>query len=115
MNKRISLVLPQSLTMDLEMLIEKKNLDQSTLIRQLLFKSVKEEKIKQAIESYRKEKISFGKAAEFSGLTIWEFQDEARKGNLQLNFTIDEAMREIGKIENGEFERFIPKKIKKSK
>jgi predicted HTH domain antitoxin len=108
MNDRISIILPPELKKELEQLLAERHVDQSTLIRQLLYTSVRLEKIKHALDDYRTGKKSFGKAAEFAGLTIWEFIEQARKINLRLNFSLAEAREEIQKIEEGFYDQYIP-------
>ncbi len=76
------------------------NLDKSTLIRQLLKKSIREMKIDYALKAYAEEKISFGKAADIAGLNIWEFIDEAQRHKVELIFTVKDAERELRRKRN---------------
>ena len=109
MNNRISVILPENLRKDLDVLLKEKKVDQSTLIRQLLYKSVKEEKLKHALDLYRKGKVSFGKAAEIAGVNIWEFIDLAHKENIQLHYSLTDAEEEIRQIQMGNLEKYISK------
>ena len=109
MNERISVMIPHDLKRDLEMLLKEKKVDQSTLIRQLLYQSVRKEKIKYALEAYNEEKVSFGKAAEIAGVSIWELLDAAHRHNVGLKYTLSDAEKEIEKIRKGAYDEFISK------
>lgn len=108
MNDRISIILPEDLKKDIEQLLAEKHVDQSTLIRELLFRSVKEAKLQHALDEYRKGKLSFGKAAEYAGITLWEFIEETNHANIPLKLSIIDAENEILKISDGYYDQFIP-------
>ena len=59
------------------------------------------------LEEYRKGKLSFGKAAEFAGLNLWEFIEEANDANIRLHFSLEDAEDEIRKIKAGTYDQFI--------
>ncbi|ASJ02852.1 hypothetical protein A3L09_06060 [Thermococcus profundus] len=52
-----------------------------------------------AIELYRENKLSLGKAAEFAGISVREFLYELRKRNIPLNYDVEEVQRDIEVIE----------------
>ncbi|MFX0103085.1 MAG: UPF0175 family protein [Candidatus Hodarchaeota archaeon] len=45
----------------------------------MLHTSILELLSQKAIEEYKQDRISFGKAAEIAGLTIWEWIDELKR------------------------------------
>ena len=53
--------------------------------------------VSKAIQEYKQDKISFGKAAEMAGISLWEWIDELRRRNIPINFTIDDARDEIAR------------------
>jgi len=60
-------------------------------------------RVKIAISLLRKEKISFGKAVEISGLSVSEFEEELKKNNVKWkNFFVTDD-KKIKKIRNGVF------------
>ncbi|MBN2152561.1 MAG: UPF0175 family protein [Candidatus Lokiarchaeota archaeon] len=87
---------------------ERLHLDQSSYIRHLLYEAIKEDKIKHAIDEYKLGKISFGKASEIAGLSLWEFIDEAHRRNVQLNFSLQDAENEIKRIKGSRIDEFMP-------
>ncbi|GBD96430.1 MAG TPA: hypothetical protein ENG83_09300 [Nitrospirae bacterium] len=61
--------------------------DRSTAIRQLVKKSLSEEKIMLAVKRFE-EGASFRKAAEISGLDYWEFQAELDKRGIAVTSSL---------------------------
>jgi len=70
--------------------------DRSTAIRQLIKKSLHEERIALAIRKFQ-EGVSFRKAAEMSGLDYWEFQSELDKRDIPIASSLSFAKRKIGR------------------
>jgi len=95
MGDKISFVIPEELKKEIDNLKELYKEEQSSLIRRLLWRSIKEEKTDFAIKEYLNEKISMGKAAEIAGISIWEMLDELKKRNITLKYKISEAQCEI--------------------
>ncbi|MCD6189848.1 MAG: UPF0175 family protein [Thermococcus sp.] len=52
-----------------------------------------------AIELYREDKVSLGKAAEIAGLSTREFLYELRKRDIPINYDLEELKRDIETIE----------------
>lgn len=107
MSERLSLVIPKKLKKKLEGLQELTNLDQSSLIRQLLSTAVEAKSIEFAIKAYRDGKVSLGMAAEIAGINLWQFFDELRKQNVMLDYDLADARNEIDAIEKGMYKKFI--------
>ncbi|MBI5050080.1 MAG: UPF0175 family protein [Nitrospirae bacterium] len=66
--------------------------DRSTAIRQLIKRSLLEEKVMLAIRRLQ-EGVSFRKAAELSGLDYWDFQAELDKRGVSVTFSLAFAKR----------------------
>ncbi|AKG90785.1 putative small protein [Geoglobus ahangari] len=58
-----------------------------------------EVKLLTAIELYREEKVSLGKAAEIAELSIREFLYELRKRGVEINYDLKEFRRDLKTIE----------------
>ena len=95
MGDKISFVIPEELKKEIDNLKELYKEEQSSLIRRLLWRSIKEEKTDFAIKEYLNEKISMGRAAKIAGISIWEMLDELKKRNITLKYKISEAQCEI--------------------
>jgi len=52
-----------------------------------------------AIELYREKRLSLGKAAEFAGVSVREFLYEMRKRDIPINYTTEEAKKDIQLVE----------------
>ena len=90
MGDKLSIVIPHEMKDEIDKLKEVYKEDQSSLIRRLLWKSIKQEKIELALKDYIEDKISLGRAAELANLSIWEIVDELEK--------LSEAQLEIERL-----------------
>ena len=52
-----------------------------------------------AIELYREKRLGLGKAAEFAGVSVREFLYELRKRDVPINYTTEEAKKDIQLVE----------------
>lgn len=68
----ISLRVEDSFVKELEQVEKNWQADRSEVVRRLLSRSLQEWKLEHALERLREGKISIGKAAEESGLSLWE-------------------------------------------
>jgi predicted HTH domain antitoxin len=93
--EKLSIVIPEDMKKEIEILRNRSMEDQSTLVRRLLRRSLAEEKLDLAIKDYLEDKISLGKAAEFAGVSIWQMLDELKKRNFGLKYKLTEAQVEI--------------------
>ena len=96
--ERTSILLPPNYLREIDLIAKEQGLDRATLIRQLLITGIKEYKVKLAVELYRTEKISIGKAAEMAGVSIWEIVDILREQRIPLTYRISDAREEIRKM-----------------
>ena len=71
----ISVRLGKELEKDLALVEKKWHVDRSEIIRRLLDKALKEWKIENALQKLVKHRITLAKAAEESGISIWEMLD----------------------------------------
>jgi len=95
MGNKLSIVIPNKMKDEIDKLKEIYKEDQSSLIRRLLWKSIKQEKLELALKDYVEDKISLGKAAELANLSIWEIIDELKKRKITFNYKLSEAQLEI--------------------
>ena len=96
--ERTSVLLPPNYLREIDLIAKEQGLDRATLIRQLLISGIKEYKVKLAVELYRTEKISIGKATEMAGVSIWEMVDILRGQKIPLAYRISDAREEIRRI-----------------
>ena len=51
-----------------------------------------------ALFLYEKGKISFGKARELSGLTVWEFMEKLKENHIPIRYDIEEFKEDLKTI-----------------
>nr|MDO8086634.1 UPF0175 family protein [Candidatus Sigynarchaeum springense] len=95
MSERLSIVIPEEMKAEIEVLQKMTHLDKSSLIRQLLRKSIREFRIEEAIKAYVDGKVSFDKASEVAGLNMWDWIDEVHRRGVQMQMSIEDARQEI--------------------
>ncbi|RLG25290.1 hypothetical protein DRN85_06145 [Methanosarcinales archaeon] len=71
----------------IEQLSKARYMDKSTLIRKLINIGIEHELKDYAIDLFRNKKISLGKAAEISGISIREMLDLLKEKDIQLNIS----------------------------
>lgn len=74
----ISARVPDELEAELETYLEDENLDRSTAVRKLLSEGLGEWRREQALEQLSEGTITFSKAAEMSGMSVWDFAQLAK-------------------------------------
>ena len=74
----ISARVPDELEAELEAYLENENLDRSTAVRKLLSEGLDEWRREQALDQLAAGSITFSKAAELAGMSVWEFAQLAK-------------------------------------
>ncbi|MDO8627657.1 MAG: UPF0175 family protein [Candidatus Diapherotrites archaeon] len=82
----LTLRLPKNDIMAIKEVSERKNIDKSTAARKLIELG----KLFFAIDEYKKEKISFGKAAEIAGLGISDMMDALTELGIKSNLAVED-------------------------
>lgn len=75
----ISARVPDDLEAELEAYIESENLDRSTAIRKLLTEGLDDWRRERALERLAGGEVSFSRAAELAGLSVWDFASLAKE------------------------------------
>jgi len=91
-----SVRLPKEMVEEIEKLSKEEGIDKGTLIRKLIAESLKEYKIKRALELYREGKVSLWKAAEIAGVTYREALEELKKRKIQFKYDLEDLEIDIG-------------------
>ncbi|ADC65075.1 protein of unknown function UPF0175 [Ferroglobus placidus DSM 10642] len=90
-----SVRLPKEIIEEIERLSKEEGIDKGTLIRKLITESLREYKIKRALELYRDGKVSLWKAAEIAGITYREALEELRKRNIPFKYDLEDLEADI--------------------
>lgn len=83
------------LARDIEFFKKKEKLDKSAVIRRLLSRAIKEEKIDYALNSYRNREISIAKAAEIAEIPLADILRIAADQKIPVNYTKNDLMRDF--------------------
>ena len=75
------------LARDIEFFSKTERLDKSAVIRRLLAKAVKEEKIDLALKRYRKNEISIARAAEIANIPLADMLRIAAENKIPLHYS----------------------------
>jgi predicted HTH domain antitoxin len=78
----ISARVPDELEAELETYLDEENLDRSTAVRKLLAEGLDEWRRDRALEELAAGRITFSKAADLAGLSVWEFARLAEERDL---------------------------------
>ncbi len=90
-----SVRLPKEVVEEIEKLSKEEGIDKGTLIRKLIAESLREYKIKKALEPYREGRVSLWKAAEMAGITYREALEELRKRNIPFKYDLEDLEIDI--------------------
>ena len=78
----ISTRVPDDLERELEEYLEKERLDRSTAVRKLLSEGLEEWRRTQALDRLAADEITFTKAAQRAGMSVWEFAQFAKEHDI---------------------------------
>ncbi|MDS0220956.1 UPF0175 family protein [Haloarcula sp. S1AR25-5A] len=78
----ISTRVPDELEAELDAYLDEENLDRSTAVRKLLSEGLDEWRREQAIDQLAAGSITFSRAAEMAGMSVWDFAQLAKKRDI---------------------------------
>ncbi len=91
----ISTRIPEDVEKELRWYAEKEKLGVAIALRRLLEKGLRETKLEHALYLYSKGKITLGKAAEISGLSLWEIVDVVREKRIPMRYTLEDVEKDL--------------------
>ena len=74
----------------LESLVELSGSDRSTLVRSLLRRGMKERRLDEAVDAYRRQIVTLSRAAEIAGLSVWDFIARMERESLDLHYQVED-------------------------
>ena len=80
---------------EIEFIAEIEKLYKSSVIRRLLNKVIPEWKLDHALKSYQDKKISIGKAAELSSISILEFMEKLSQHKISINYDLEDLENDL--------------------
>lgn len=88
----VSARVPDEVEAELEAYLEAEKLDRSTAIRKLLAEGLEQWRREQALERLESGSITFSRAAEIAGMSVWDFAQLADERD--VSWVDDEHLRE---------------------
>jgi predicted HTH domain antitoxin len=80
---------------ELESICNEEGMDKGAMIRKFLNESIRNYKLKRALDMYRAGRISLWKAAEMADITYREALEELRKKNIPFNYTKEDLDKDL--------------------
>jgi len=80
---------------EIEEIANREKIDRSELIRRLLDSALNQRRIDEAIEAYRKGRITLWKASEIAGVTLREMMEIASERKVPIPYTIKDLERDM--------------------
>lgn len=93
--RRINIMVTRNLLKEIDKIAKLRLEDRSTAIRQLLYKTLREEKIHLAVQEFQTGNVTFREAASLADLDYWDFQAELEKRGIPLMQDISLAEKRI--------------------
>jgi len=81
--KPLAVRVPAELEKEILEIIRQEKLDKATVVRRLLEIGITEWRKQTGLDLLQKGKVTFAKAAEISGLSLWEFADLVKQRNVE--------------------------------
>ena len=93
--KVISFRLDEKLIEEIEKESKLEGLDKSEILRRLIHEAINRRKIDRATHAYLKGDLGFSSAATEANLSVWEFFNELNQSKEQLNFNLEQFLKEV--------------------
>jgi len=90
-----SVRLPKETVEEIERLSQEEGIDRGTFIRKLIAESLKEYRIRRALELYREGKVSLWKAAGIARITYREALEELKRRNIPFKYDLEDLEADI--------------------
>lgn len=91
----IAFRLPLEIEREIEKFASLEDTDKSKIIRGFLLKGIREKKIENSLKQYQKGRVSLSKAAELSGISLWEMIDIVRERKIPAQYGMKELEEDL--------------------
>jgi predicted HTH domain antitoxin len=93
MTEQLNLRISKDLIQELEKLAETSNLDRTALAKKILIEGIQREKLNLAIQKYINKEISIERAAEITGLSLYELIEVFSRLGVPSNLSIEDIQK----------------------
>ncbi len=87
--------LPESFISDLEKIEEAEQSDRSTVLRKLLAKALRDWKLEHYAQEYGQGRMTFARAAEEAGVSLWEMMDYAKQRKIPSQYSPEDLEHDL--------------------
>lgn len=98
-SKTISTRLDPEEVDQLEALVEQSGTDRSTLVKLLLRRGMKAQRLETAVDAFRKDEVTLSRAAEIAGIDPWDFIARMAPLGLDLHYGLEEFDEDTAALE----------------
>lgn len=95
MTKTVSTRLPDDVVEALDELGDRSGQSRSEVMREVVRKGLRAERLERALDAYRAGEVSLGKAAEMAGLPIAIFLQEMKRHGVLLNYDLEDLHEDL--------------------
>ncbi len=93
--EQMNVRLPKALLKAVEEMAETEHLDRTAVIRKLIAEGLQHYRLDRAMRLYTEGRISKARAAEMSGVSIYEILDEVDRRGLRSPYTVQDAREDL--------------------
>jgi predicted HTH domain antitoxin len=79
-------------------LAARQGVDRSALLRSFLLYALKENTIRDALESYQSGKITLWQAAEICNMSLWEIVQEAKQRHIHASYGMEDLEKDLATL-----------------
>ena len=90
--------LPDDIARDLEQIQATEHTDQTSTLVRLLTKAIRDWKLEHYAQAYGDAKISMARAAQESGVTMWEMMEYVRSRKISAQYDRDDLQEDLSEI-----------------
>lgn len=80
---------------EFDALAESSGSDRSSLLKTLVRRGMKELRMEQAVDAFRKQQATLSRAAEIAGVSPWDFASRMKDQSLELHYDVAEFEEDL--------------------
>jgi predicted HTH domain antitoxin len=98
--RQLNIRVPEELSEELAAIAEEEGLDKADVARQMLVRSVRNHRLERAVRRYREGEITMARAAEDTGLALYDMMDELSRRNLGpgIHYSPEEMREDLARL-----------------
>ncbi len=93
--RQLNLRVPETIVQGLDEIASKEQIDRTALARKMLTEAIQQWKVEDAIAACRRGAITKARAAELTGMSIYDIMDEVRRRGAAPSYTLDELRQDL--------------------